>query len=194
MSIRVPITAAIGALAIATATAYAVFGHTTAQQHITTGTISPAEILTSNQPSGASGSTTLTWMLSSSSNLQTQRVMTASSENGTYSAGPFLNPTATTTTFSAPYNADRYFKIRSIRRSWFTDSAIWSSHSLPMASGTDRVSGTGSGTAFTGPWTTAGTNLAALATADGTRYEPPTWPFNIYQNTGFSLDLSLIHI
>ena len=189
MSIRVPITAAIGALAIATATAYAAFGHTTTQQHITTETLSPSVILGSVQPSGTNGNVTLTWALSSTPRAGQQYIMSATSQNGAYSPQSLMVPTATSGTVAAPYNADRYFKIRTkLGPSWYADSAAWSSHSLPMYGGRDQVSGTGTGTLLTSPWTTAGTQLAALATQDATRYEPPAWPFNIYQNTGFYLN------
>ena len=190
MSIRVPITAAIGALAIATATAFAAFGgHTTAQQRITTGTMAGATNMSSAQLTGLSASADFAWTPSTTPGITQQVVMTGGSEGGLFSPSNYLSPTVSTARVSWDYNADRYMKLRSWRGSWYSDSAIWSAHSLPMASGTDRVSGTGSGAPLTGPWTTSGSTLFALATSqDGIRYQPPAWQFNIYQNTGFYLD------
>lgn len=186
MSIRVPITAAIGALAIATATAYAAFGHTTAaQQLITTGTMDGATNQSSAQLTGLSTTADFAWTPSTTPGITDQIVMKGDSAGGLFSPYVYLSPTASTARVTGgTYNADRYLKVRSWRGSWYSESAVWSAHSLPMASGTDRVSGTGSGTALTGPWTTAGTNLAALATQDSTRYQPPSWASDVSSPTG----------
>lgn len=175
---RIAAAAAVGAMIVATTSALASFIHgTSVQQNLRTGTINAPTSLSSSQSSGTSGQVALTWTPSTSTVVASQQILRATTETGTYSTVGTVGAAATgTTDATAPYNANRYYKIRAIHGGWSADSGIWSSHSLPMASGLNRVSGTGSGTALTGPWTTSGTNLAALAVADGTLYQPTAWP------------------
>ena len=147
---------------------------------IATGTLAPASALSSSHPNATgatAGQVNLTWTASASPFVAGHRVLRASSLAGPWSTIATLGAAATShNDTTATYNAESYYTVQAFRNGWTADSAIRSTHSLPMASGVDRVTGAGAGTALTGPWTTGGTQLAAVSVADGTRYQPTTWP------------------
>lgn len=150
----------------------------TASATYSTATVNPVTGIASTHPSAATGQVNLTWATPPAglTGLQLQSAPDTSGSNWT-DLGAALGPTATAASdATGPYNGSRYYRVQSKAGTWSAFSAVWSSHSLPMASGTDRVSGTGTGTALTGPWTTSGTNLAALSVGDGTRYQPTAFP------------------
>ncbi len=147
---------------------------------IATGTLAPATAVSSTHPNATgatAGQVNLTWTASTSSFVAGHRVLRASTLAGPWSTIATLGAAAVShNDATAPYNAESYYTVQAFRNGWTADTAIRSTHSLPMASGVDRVSGSGAGTALTGPWTTAGTQLAGVAVADATRYQPTTWP------------------
>lgn len=147
---------------------------------IATGTLAPASALSSNHPNATgatAGQVNLTWTASGSPFVAGHRVLRASSLAGPWSTIAMLGAAATShNDTTATYNAESYYTVQAFRNGWTADTAVRSTHSLPMASGVDRVTGAGAGTALTGPWTTGGTQLAAVSVADSTRYQPTTWP------------------
>lgn len=174
---RILLVAASTLVVGASAAAAAFVAQAQATQTVATATLAPPTGLASIRTSATSGQVNLSWVPSSGAVANAQQVLAAASEAGPYSVISSLG--AASTTFSdttAAYNGERYYKIRATRAAWLADSPVRSSHSRPMSSGINRVSGAGAGTALTGPWTTAGTNLAALATTDATRYQPTAWP------------------
>jgi photosystem II stability/assembly factor-like uncharacterized protein len=180
---RAQAVAVIGAVAMGVG-ATAAFGVMsdvlTASHTITTGTLQPATALAGTHPNTtgtSAGQVNLTWSASASPFVTGHRVLSASAAAGPFSTLATLGAAATShNDATAPYNGERYYRIQSYRNLWTSDTVTLSTHSRPMASGADRVGGTGAGTALTGPWTTGGTQLAAVSVADATRYQPTAWP------------------
>jgi len=122
--------------------------------------------------SDTSGTVTLSWtQVTNSPGITVER---ATSPTGTYSSIATLAGTATTyTDTTAAYNTQYYYEVFSGAPGWVTAPSVNMALSLPPTGGTDDTIGTG-GTAFTGPYTTSGTNLYAMATAGGTTYTDTT--------------------
>ena len=166
---------------------------TSAAQSITTGTLLPATGVSSLHPNatGASaGQVNLAWTASASPFVGGHRVLRATAPGGPWTTIATLGPAAAThNDTTATYNTQLFYLIQAFRAGWLIDTAVQMAHSLPMASGTDRATGTGAGTPLTGPYTTPATQLAALSTADGTRVTPGVWPTSpTYFGGAFYLD------
>jgi photosystem II stability/assembly factor-like uncharacterized protein len=174
------VAALVAALACAGVAAAVMSDQVSAAGSVSTGTLQPATGVASTHPNatGASaGQVNLTWTASPSTFVAGHRVLGASSPGGPWSTVATLGAAASSyNDTTAPYNAERYYVVQAFRNTWTADSAVRSTHSLPMSAGVDRVTGSGAGTALTGPWTTAGTQLNAASVADGTRYTPTAWP------------------
>jgi|GEM_PF-2189792 photosystem II stability/assembly factor-like uncharacterized protein len=119
-----------------------------------------------------SGTVTLSWtQVTNSPGITVER---ATSPTGTYASIATLAGTATTyTDTTAAYNTQYYYEVFSGAVGWVKTPSVDTALSLPPTGGIDDTIGTG-GTAFTGPYTQSGTNLYAMATADGTTYTDTT--------------------
>lgn len=163
----------------ATGATAALVGSNGTGQPVATGTLAAPTGLTTSHPNatGANASqVNLAWGASTSPFVAGHRVLRSPSPTGPWTTVATLGPAATAASDTgATYNGDAYYSVQAFRNNWTANGAITGSHSLPMTAGVDRVTGAG-GTALTGPWTTAGTQLAAIATADATRYQPTAWP------------------
>ena len=175
----VALTVAVCGLGAGIATATMTDG-VTSSGTIATGTLAPATGLSSTHPNAtgaAAGQANLTWAASTSPFVAGHRILRSSAVGGPWSTVATLGAAATShNDTTAPYNAESYYVVQAFRNIWTADTTIRSAHSLPMTSGVDRVTGMGAGTSLTGPWTAGGTQLAAASVADGTRYQPTTWP------------------
>lgn len=174
------IAASVAVIATAGA-AFAAFNDTlTAAQSVSTGTLAAATGLASSHPNATgatAGQANLAWTASTSTFVAGHRVDWSTSQSGPWTNLASLGPAATSQNdTTAPYNGERYYRVQSFRNTWTADSSVLSVHSRPMSAGVDRVSGTGAGTALTGPWTAGGTQLAGVSVADATRYQPTAWP------------------
>jgi photosystem II stability/assembly factor-like uncharacterized protein len=118
------------------------------------------------------------------------RLLRATAPGGPWTTVASLGPTAAAhNDTTAAYNAQLFYLVQAFRGGWTADTTVQMAHSLAMASGTDRVGGSGAGTPLTSPHTTAGTQLAALTVADGTRLTPAPWPSTPnYYGGAFYLD------
>lgn len=176
--LRTRVLAALALTGVLTGGALATFSaDTTVTQSIASGTLAPPNALASSHPSTTGGQVDLTWTPSTSPFVGGHEVDSAPAAGGPWTLRASLGPAdGTFADTTAPYNGERFYRVRATKNAWTALSGVHSTHSLPMAAGLDRVSGSGAGTALTGPWTTAGTQLAALATADGVRYQPTAWP------------------
>lgn len=168
------------ALAVgATGATAALIGANATGQPVATGTLAAATAPTTTHPNATGANAAqvnLTWGASASPFVAGHRILRASNPTGPWTTIATLGPTATSASDTgAPYNSDAYYSVQAFRNNWTTDGPVTGSHSLPMTAGIDRVTGAG-GTALTGPWSTVGTQLAGVANADATRYQPTSWP------------------
>ena len=168
-------TALAGLLTIGAGIAAAVFTQTTTgTQVVTTGTLQPAAALFSQHPNStgsSAGQVNLSWTPSSSPFVGGHRVLRATMPGGPWTTIASLGPAAAThNDATATYNSQLFYLVQAFRGGWTADTPVQMAHSLAMASGTDRVSGSGAGTPLTGP------QAAALPVADGSRFTPPPWP------------------
>ena len=183
-----------GVLTIGCGLAVAVFtSATSGAQSVTTGTLQAPTALSSQHPNAtgaAAGQVNLAWTPSASPFVAGHRVLRATAPGGPWTTVATLGAAAATyNDTAASYNTQLFYYLQAFRVGWTADSAAQMAHSLPMASGVDRVAGTGAGTALTGPYTTGGTQLAALSVADGTRFTPGAWPVSPgYFGGAFYLD------
>jgi photosystem II stability/assembly factor-like uncharacterized protein len=108
------------------------------------------------------GTVTISWTaVPGSTGITVQR---ATTPTGTYTTIATLAGTATSyTDTTAAYNTQYYYEVFSGAVGWASAADLDMALSLPATSGTDD---TGTATPFTGPYTTSGTSLYAMSTAN----------------------------